>query len=278
MRITVIGGAAIGLVYDSTHATTDIDLVPVASAEFWSAVARVGRGAVRAIPVSPVAIFAAPYAYEDRLVRLELAGLLKLVVEVPEAHDLALMKVARGEGHDLAAVEDMHRLRPLDLEVLIRRYWETLTQVTGSLRDFRLSFLVLVERLYGLARAGEVEARLDRTRPPPIASEPASLGFDPAPRAPSSPQLMPIHWPSERVVVTGGAGFLGSFVVEELRRRGATEVFVPRSQDYDLVDMEAVKRALPRRPRPPSSSTWRRGSAASAPTATTRASSSTTTS
>jgi GDP-L-fucose synthase len=60
---------------------------------------------------------------------------------------------------------------------------------------------------------------------------------------------MPIHWPSERVVVTGGAGFLGSFVLEELRRRGATEVFVPRSKDYDLVSMDAV-RALYRDTRP----------------------------
>jgi GDP-L-fucose synthase len=53
---------------------------------------------------------------------------------------------------------------------------------------------------------------------------------------------MSIHWPSERVVVTGGAGFLGSFVVEELRRRGAKDVVVPRSKDYDLVDMSAVRR------------------------------------
>jgi GDP-L-fucose synthase len=52
---------------------------------------------------------------------------------------------------------------------------------------------------------------------------------------------MALHWPSERVVVTGGAGFLGSFVVEELRRRGAREIFVPRSKDYDLVQMDAVK-------------------------------------
>ncbi len=52
---------------------------------------------------------------------------------------------------------------------------------------------------------------------------------------------MAVHWPSERVVVTGGAGFLGSFVIEELRRRGATEIFVPRSKDYDLVDMAAVR-------------------------------------
>jgi GDP-L-fucose synthase len=52
---------------------------------------------------------------------------------------------------------------------------------------------------------------------------------------------MSLHWPTERIVVTGGAGFLGSFVLEELRRRGAREIFVPRSKDYDLVDMSAVK-------------------------------------
>jgi GDP-L-fucose synthase len=60
---------------------------------------------------------------------------------------------------------------------------------------------------------------------------------------------MPISWPAERVVVTGGAGFLGGYVVEELRRRGATEISVPRSKDYDLVDMGAV-RALYRDARP----------------------------
>ncbi len=53
---------------------------------------------------------------------------------------------------------------------------------------------------------------------------------------------MTLSWPAQRVVVTGGAGFLGSFVVEELRRRGCREIIVPRSRDYDLTEMEAVRR------------------------------------
>jgi GDP-L-fucose synthase len=48
----------------------------------------------------------------------------------------------------------------------------------------------------------------------------------------------------ERIVVTGGAGFLGSFVVAELRARGAREIVVPRSAEHDLVDGAAVRRLL----------------------------------
>ena len=48
-------------------------------------------------------------------------------------------------------------------------------------------------------------------------------------------------WDNKKVVVTGGSGFLGSFLVEKLRSTGCADVFVPRSDDYDLVDMEAVK-------------------------------------
>lgn len=43
------------------------------------------------------------------------------------------------------------------------------------------------------------------------------------------------------IVVTGGAGFLGSHLVEELKARGYDDVFVPRSAEYDLRDPDAVQ-------------------------------------
>jgi len=49
-------------------------------------------------------------------------------------------------------------------------------------------------------------------------------------------------WDGKRVVVTGGAGFLGSFVVESLRERGCRNVMVPRSRDYDLRDRDPIVR------------------------------------
>ena len=51
-------------------------------------------------------------------------------------------------------------------------------------------------------------------------------------------------WKNKCVCVTGGAGFLGSFVQETLRERGAENIFVPTIEEYDLTQIEDIRRML----------------------------------
>ena len=51
------------------------------------------------------------------------------------------------------------------------------------------------------------------------------------------------HVRGKRIMLAGGAGFLGAQVRERLEAAGAAEVFVPRRRDYDLTEAEAVRRA-----------------------------------
>jgi GDP-L-fucose synthase len=51
-------------------------------------------------------------------------------------------------------------------------------------------------------------------------------------------------WKDKRVIVTGGAGFLGSFLIEKLVQRGAADILIPRIEHYDLTDCGSIHRLL----------------------------------
>jgi GDP-L-fucose synthase len=53
-----------------------------------------------------------------------------------------------------------------------------------------------------------------------------------------------LDWSQTRVCVTGGAGFLGQHLIKNLKTKGASKIFVPKIEDYDLVKLNAIQRML----------------------------------
>jgi hypothetical protein len=77
-----------------------------------------------------------------------LPRLRRLRVSVPEKHDLVLMKVLRGDEHDLQAIEAIHQRAPLELSILLRRYQD---EMGGTIIDparLRGQVLTMIERLF----------------------------------------------------------------------------------------------------------------------------------
>jgi len=158
--VVLIGGAAVGLVYRSAHTTLDLDVWSASSSSFWRAVRDANHGRATQVPVQRVTIAVAPWSMEDRLESLHAGRFKRLRLFVPEAHDLALLKIARAEAHDLDAIADIHTVHALSLEVLLERYRESVTQVIGSPEMHRLNFLAAVARLFGEDEAERLERLL----------------------------------------------------------------------------------------------------------------------
>jgi GDP-L-fucose synthase len=53
-----------------------------------------------------------------------------------------------------------------------------------------------------------------------------------------------MDWKNTRFLVTGGAGFLGSFVMDQLRAKGAARITAPTIDKVDLTDPQAVRRLM----------------------------------
>ncbi len=120
-RLTIIGGSALGIGYSVDVATRDIDALDSAVMRIEAAAELARHETGLAIPLGPTGVWEMPYNFEDRLQRV-LPHLTKLEVQVPEAHDLVLSKLVRGNENDFLQIEELHRRRGLDMNVLVERH------------------------------------------------------------------------------------------------------------------------------------------------------------
>ena len=155
--LILIGGAAASLAYGATKTTTDIDLATKLPGHLQEALKLACEETGILIPVSYVGQFEPPYAFESRLKAIDGLKLDKLILSVPERHDLALMKIVRGYENDIQAIEEMHEVQPFYLEIFIERFMTEMTQAIGNPNVIRLNFLLMTEKLFGSAVMKEVD-------------------------------------------------------------------------------------------------------------------------
>ncbi|MCP3980163.1 MAG: hypothetical protein GY716_12730 [bacterium] len=156
--VILIGGAAAALAYGATRVTTDIDTITdTTGLEEALRLARVDTGLD--VPFQTVGIYDVPYHYEARLESIDL-GLRKLAIVVPEKHDLALMKVVRGQENDMEAIQQIADVVGLDRTILVDRFKSEMTHAIGSPDRLRANFLSAIEMLYGEPEADRVNSEL----------------------------------------------------------------------------------------------------------------------
>src|SRR5207248_8205118 len=109
------------------------------------------------IPVQAVSIHDGPFGYEARLTRLEFPKLTRLQVEVPEKHDWALMKLVRFNEKDIRDIVAVSQTVGFDKEILLARFLEEMTHVTGPPSVLVLSFTIMIEKLYGKKEADRMD-------------------------------------------------------------------------------------------------------------------------
>lgn len=155
--IRLIGGAVVGLCYLPAYQTRDMDYA-WADREVQAAVAEVEAAFPGHVMTSQTGVYFAPYSYENRLQILDIPGLTRLSVQVPERHDLAVMKITRGIDRDIESLEQIHLIEPFVISTLVERFNET--WVTGPQRLADLGFLSLIETLFGPDGADDAERLL----------------------------------------------------------------------------------------------------------------------
>ena len=153
--LVLIGGAAVSLGYCPDHAIAEIELWSSSDSVIWTAAERASEKIPRPIRLRQALVGQPRLSFEDRLWPVRIDGLRFLTLLVPEAHDQVLLSAVRADPS--VPLVDLHRNHPLSLGTLLERYNEMKGQVSVPRARFKASFLGVVVKLFGKAKADELE-------------------------------------------------------------------------------------------------------------------------
>lgn len=155
LSIVLIGGGAIAVAYLPNHGTRDIDAthLPRPFVEAWKT-----AGLPESL-LDHAHVWDAPLNFEDRLQEIVL-GTGRLRVFVPERHDLAMMKIVRGDDRDIEAISAVHSTVPLKLSRMEELYRSEMSHIISDMRKFRMNFLMACAALFGAVTARQIEKDL----------------------------------------------------------------------------------------------------------------------
>ena len=157
--LEIVGGAAAVLAYGATEPTKDIDSFSPIDERISAAAARTSLRI--SLDRRAGAVGDAPINYEDRRLRLDLP-FRRLAIWVPERHDLLLMKTVRSSRHDDEVIEEMHKVEPFQLDLLIDRFNAEMGHVIGDPVELSFRFADVIVRLFGRAAAAKVRRKRPR--------------------------------------------------------------------------------------------------------------------
>ena len=154
-EVEIIGGAAASLSFELKSGTLDIDTLTSVEG-LTEAIEKAREETKLNIPMAKASVSEVPYEYASRLKEMSIPGITKLNIRIPEKHDWALMKVARGYENDISGIKGVHQAIGLDPNVLRERFVNEMSHVEprGTLID---NFLAMVEELYGEPVANKME-------------------------------------------------------------------------------------------------------------------------
>jgi hypothetical protein len=162
-RLEMIGGAVALLCFKTKSGTLEIDTTHgIGKIESACEAARKETGLD--IPVQAVSIYDAPCEYESRLTRLAQPKLSRLHIHVPEKHDWALMKIVRLNSKDIEDITEVSDSVGFSKDICLKRFLSEMTHVIGRPSELVLSFVVMMEKLYGKPEADRMETVIKNDR------------------------------------------------------------------------------------------------------------------